>query len=77
MPSDSAPVTLLPRTFRRDPTVSAPSCVRFQQLDDVCVESWETSNEGSSPVAKARYLVEAHLTEGRSVTELAKAHGVL
>jgi len=27
-------------------------------------------------VAKARYLVEAHLLEGRSVAELAKAHGV-
>ena len=27
-------------------------------------------------MAKARYLVEAHLTEGRSVAELAKAHGV-
>jgi transposase InsO family protein len=27
-------------------------------------------------VAKARYLVEAHLVEGRSVAELAKAHGV-
>jgi transposase InsO family protein len=27
-------------------------------------------------VAKARYLVEAHLVEGRSVSELAKAHGV-
>jgi len=27
-------------------------------------------------VAKARYLVEAHLLEGRSVSELAKAHGV-
>jgi transposase InsO family protein len=27
-------------------------------------------------VAKARYLVEAHLSEGRSVAELAKAHGV-
>jgi transposase len=27
-------------------------------------------------VAKARYLVEAHLVEGRSVSELASAHGV-
>jgi len=27
-------------------------------------------------VAKARYLVEAHLLEGRSVAELARAHGV-
>jgi transposase InsO family protein len=27
-------------------------------------------------VAKARYLVEAHLLEGRSVSELARAHGV-
>jgi transposase InsO family protein len=27
-------------------------------------------------VAKARYLVEAHLVEGRSVSELARAHGV-
>ncbi len=27
-------------------------------------------------MAKARYLVEAHLVEGRSVSELAKAHGV-
>ena len=27
-------------------------------------------------MAKARYLVEAHLLEGRSVSELAKAHGV-
>jgi transposase len=27
-------------------------------------------------VAKARYLVEAHLLEGRSVAELAAAHGV-
>jgi len=27
-------------------------------------------------VAKARYLVEAHLVEGRSVAELVKAHGV-
>jgi transposase InsO family protein len=27
-------------------------------------------------VDKARYLVEAHLSEGRSVSELAKAHGV-
>lgn len=27
-------------------------------------------------MAKARYLVEAHLVEGRSVAELAKAHGV-
>jgi transposase len=27
-------------------------------------------------VAKARYLVEAHLLEGRSVSELAAAHGV-
>ena len=27
-------------------------------------------------MAKARYLVEAHLVEGRSVTELAAAHGV-
>ena len=27
-------------------------------------------------MAKARYLVEAHLVEGRSVTELARAHGV-
>ena len=25
---------------------------------------------------KARYLIEAHLSEGRSVGELAKAHGV-
>ncbi|HET9162103.1 MAG TPA: IS481 family transposase, partial [Solirubrobacterales bacterium] len=33
-------------------------------------------DEGRSPVAKARYLVEAHLVEGRSVAELAKAHGV-
>ena len=27
-------------------------------------------------MAKARYLVEAHLVEGRSVAELAAAHGV-
>ena len=27
-------------------------------------------------MAKARYLVEAHLIEGRSVAELAAAHGV-
>jgi transposase len=27
-------------------------------------------------MAKARYLVEAHLLEGRSVSELAAAHGV-
>ena len=27
-------------------------------------------------VYKARYLVQAHLIEGRSVSELAKAHGV-
>jgi transposase len=27
-------------------------------------------------VAKARYLVEAHLLEGRSVTELAATHNV-
>ncbi len=27
-------------------------------------------------MAKARYLIEAHLLEGRSVSELAKAHGV-
>jgi transposase len=27
-------------------------------------------------VAKARYLVEAHVVEGRSVSELAAAHGV-
>ena len=27
-------------------------------------------------MAKARYLVEAYLVEGRSVTELARAHGV-
>ena len=27
-------------------------------------------------MAKARYLVEAHLVEGRSVSELAAAHGV-
>ena len=27
-------------------------------------------------MAKARYLIEAHLVEGRSVSELAKAHGV-
>jgi hypothetical protein len=26
--------------------------------------------KGGSPVAKARYLVEAHLVEGRSVSEL-------
>ncbi len=31
---------------------------------------------GSSPVDKAQYLVEAHVLEGRSVSELAAAHGV-
>jgi transposase InsO family protein len=31
---------------------------------------------GASPVGKARYLVEAHVLEGRSVAELAAAHGV-
>lgn len=27
-------------------------------------------------MAKARYLLETHLLEGRSVTELARSHGV-
>src|SRR5437588_8840989 len=42
--------------------------------------SWDQdigdTDAGGSPMGMARYLVEAHLREGRSVAELAASHGV-